>query len=293
MAADDQANTLRRLGSVTPLGLVPPRSRAIAVTGGKGGVGKSTVAVNLAVAYARAGAKTLLVDADMGMADLNLLLGVAPARSMVDVLYGGDIAAVLLEAHGVHLLPALNGSYALANLGAAGRDALFQSIDGLADRFDTLVIDTPAGIGENAMAFAGAAADVLVVATPEPLSLADAYACLKVLHTRAGLQRAFVVPNEVRSPSEAEEVVLRLASLADRFLGIKLVALPPVPYDPITPNAAASGVPLVIAAPDCPAARAIKQVGRRLDALAAPDERTGSGRLFLSQLSGAKKGRAT
>jgi len=272
----DQADGLRRLG---PVELIEtPRRRAIAVTGGKGGVGKSTVAVNLAVTYARRGSKTLAIDGDLGMADLNLLLGVAPEKSLLDVIQGDRLESALVPAHGIYLLPALNGSYRLANLEARARERILDAIDRLGDRFDTIVIDTPAGIGESAMAFAGAAADVIVVATPEPLSLADAYACLKVLVTKQGVRRAFILPNNVRSPSEAEEVFARLAALVDRFIGIELEMLPAIPHDVSIARSAIAGTPFVAMSPDSPASRAIRQVTRRLDALARPpaaEERLG------------------
>jgi flagellar biosynthesis protein FlhG len=255
----------------------------LSVTGGKGGVGKSTLAINLAVAYARRGSRTLALDGDLGMADLNLLLGLAPARSLLDVLGGGAIEEVLIAAHGIHLLPALNGSYRLANLDSQARAKLFTAIGALSERFDTLVVDTAAGIGESTVALAGAAADVVVVATPEPLSLADAYACLKVLATRQGLSRALVLPNAVRSPTEGEEVLAKLSALVSRFLGISIVPLPAVPQDPNCSLAAAAGVPLLLHSPDSPASRAIRRVAQRIDALAQSHERPGGLRGWLER----------
>jgi flagellar biosynthesis protein FlhG len=242
----------------------------IAITGGKGGVGKSTIAINLAVAYGRRRGRVLALDGDAGMADLNILLGVAPERSLLDVVRGVPADEVIVEAHGIHLMPALNGSYALANLDDVARRRIFDSVATLGRRFDTLVIDTPAGLGQNAVAFAGVAADVIVVATPEPLSLADAYACMKVLRTRAGLQRALVIPNGVRTQEEADDVVERLRNLNDRFLGVELEELPAIPFDPAVRAAAAAGVPLVLHAPESPAARALVKIARRIDALSSP-----------------------
>ncbi len=287
----DQAATLRKMAGGKVVDLRPRRDRAIAITGGKGGVGKSTVAVNLACAYAKQGAQALTVDADLGMADLNLLLGVAPEFSLLDILRGCPIDDVLVEAHGIHLLPALNGSYSLENMDDDARAAVFGAISSLDDRFDTLIVDIAAGIGPNQVAFAGAVSDVVVVATPEPLSLADAYACLKVLATRQKLRHAFIAPNRVRSRAEAEEVVARLSSLVGRFLGMTLTPLPAVPYDPLIAEAAAAGIPLVHYRPDAPAARAIKHLARRLDTLAMPDRREGVTRLFWRNAFGdAKEG---
>jgi flagellar biosynthesis protein FlhG len=261
------------------------RDRTIAVTGGKGGVGKSTLAVNLACAYARTGSSTLAIDADLGMADLNLLLGVAPEKSLLDVLRGEPVENVLIDAHGITLLPALNGSYALATLDARGRHGLFAAIDTLQERFETLIVDIAAGIGENAMQFAGAVADALIVITPEPLSLADAYACIKVLHQQQHMHQVYLVPNLVRSDKDAQEIVTRLGSLVGRFLkGVTFEVLPSIPRDPAVRDAAAAGIPLVEHSPDAPAARAIRHIARRLDALATPDVRKGAVRLFWKRL---------
>lgn len=259
---------------MAPVTAIRRGPRSIAITGGKGGVGKSIVAANLAVHWGRSGVRTLLVDGDLAMGDQNLLFGLAPQYSVLDVLQRNrTIEEVLVEAHGIHLLPGLNGSYQLANLDKAARAELFTAIDSLATRFDTLVVDAPAGIGEHALAFASATADVVVIATPEPLSLADAYAGLKALATKHGIGRAFLLPNMVRSPSEADEAVNRFTALVDRFLGITVVPLPGIPFDPAVSAAATAGQPLMLHSPDSAAARAFAKVARRLNALRMPDDR--------------------
>ncbi len=263
----DQAKTLRVLrGGKSDS--IPPGRRSLAITGGKGGVGKSTLALNLAVAYAHANARTLLVDTDLGMADLNLLLGVAPDRSMLDALGGASLDDVLVAAHGIHLLPALNGSYLLSTIGPSTQRRVLDIVDSLATRFDTLIMDVAAGIGQSQTAFGGATAEVLVVVNPEPLSMADAYACLKVLANERGVKHAFLLPNRVTSRAQAEEVVARLGALVDRFLDLDITPLPPIPADPAVVEAAQIGIPLVVHAPDSPAARAIRHLTRALATLA-------------------------
>lgn len=264
--------------------LHPRKERVIAVTGGKGGVGKSTIAVNLAVAYAERGAQTLAVDADFGMADLNLLLGVAPAKNLQDVIGGTSIEDALVSCHGISLLPAANGSYSLESMSDKARRKAFRAIETLSANFNTLIIDVAAGIGANQTEFAGAAADVMIVVTPEALSLADAYACLKVLFLRQGLRRAYVVANRVRNKQEGEEVFSRLQSLVSRFLDLELIQLPCIPYDARFNGAAAAGVPVIKAYPDSPAARAIRAVSRKLDAVAIPDTRTKATYSFWREL---------
>jgi flagellar biosynthesis protein FlhG len=265
----DQAATLRVLrGGKT--GEIAPARRAVAVTGGKGGIGKSTLSVNLAVAYAQGGAKTLLVDTDLGMADLNLLLGVAPEKNVLDALGGAAVADVLVETHGVKLLPALNGSNVLANLGLGGLRRILELVESLAPKFDSLVIDVAAGISSAQTMFAGATSDVVVVVNPEPLSIADAYACLKVLATEQGVTHAYIVPNRVLSRAHAGEVTARLTALVNRFLDLDVTVLPPIPSDPAVAEAAQIGVPLLVHSPDAPAARAIRSVAKALGQLAAP-----------------------
>ncbi|MCX5742150.1 MAG: P-loop NTPase [Proteobacteria bacterium] len=246
-----------------------PGRRAYAITGGKGGVGKSTIAVNLAIAQARTGARTLMVDTDLGMADLNLLLGIAPDKSLLDALGGTPIRDVLVGAHGIQLLPALNGSYLLATLGPVGLRRILEMVAELAREFDTLVFDIAAGIGQAQTTFAGATSDTIVVVNPEPLSMADAYACLKVLSVEQGLRHAYIVPNRVVSRAQADELSARLGALVTRFLDLEITALPPIPADPAVSEAAQIGVPLVVHAPDSPAARAITHLTRTL-AAAAP-----------------------
>ncbi len=268
----DQAKTLRVIrGGATSQKIKIPTRRAFAISGGKGGVGKSTIALNLAIAYAQAGNRTLVLDTDLGMADLNLLLGVAPDKSMLDALGGtATIEDIIVKAHGIELLPALNGSYVLSTLGGAAHDQILSMVAGLAEKFDTLVVDIAAGIGRAQTTFAGATTDAIVVVNPEPLSMADAYASLKVLSIEQGVRHAFVVPNKTSTRAQADEVVNRLRSIVDRFLTLELTALPPIPADHAVAEAAQIGVPLMVHAPDSPAARAIRNLVRSLAALPPP-----------------------
>ncbi len=245
-----------------------PRRRFLAVSGGKGGVGKSTLAVNLALSYARLGHRTLAVDGDFGMADLNLLLGLAPGKSLLNVVEGSSLADVLIERHGIHVLPGANGCFRLANPDRFTRHRIAEVLAALRSQFETLVLDTPAGIETNAMAVTAMAEDVLIVATPEPLSLADAYSAIKVLSQQHGVERVYLVPNQVRYAEQGDELAQQLSSLVTHFLGVEIVVLPSIPYDARMSQAAVAGVPLVLSRPDAPVSRAIARVARALDACA-------------------------
>lgn len=256
------------------------RTRVIAVTGGKGGVGKSSITANLAVHYANRGSRVLVLDADLGMADLNLLFGVAPERSLLDVLLGVPVEHVLVPAHGIHLLPGLNASTQLANLALGERRALLDAVDTLSQEFDTLLIDCAPGLSENALGFAAAAMDVVLVVTPDSTSLADAYACAKVLATEHGVRRMHVLPNVVRSGREGTDVVEHLVRLTRRFLEVSLSPLPAIPFDPKLEQAGAHGVPLMCTSLEAPASRALVQVARRLDGSSLGEDRSGAIQLF-------------
>lgn len=258
----------------------PRRTRVIAMTGGKGGVGKSCLTANLAVHYARRRGKVLVLDADLGTADLNLLFGVAPRRSLLDVLEGHPIEDVLVETCGIHLLPGLNSSFRLANLGPRERQSLLHAVDSLQHRFDTLLVDCAPGLDEGTVAFAAAAADIVLVVTPEPTSLADAYACAKALRRDHGVRRMHLLPNAVRSAAEAQELVKRFTRLVGRFLDVSITPLPAVPFDAHLSAAAVAGVPLMVRTLDSPASQALVQAARRLDSATLGEDRSGSFQLF-------------
>ena len=260
------------------------RRRFIAVTGGKGGTGKSTVAVNLAATYARQGARVLLVDADLGMADLNLLLGVAPNRSIFDLLHGRPFESVLSKTHGVYLLPSLNGSYQLANLEHSVRARFLSLIEKACTEFDTVIIDTAAGLGANSIDFAAMADEVVLVTSSAPASLADTYACLKVLYNYKGLERAYILPNAVSSEAEGQVVFSQLASLSERFLlSLSLQSLPAILFDTEVNIAAANGVPMVFYKPEANVSRALRRVAHRLDMLATSNFSQPKLRSYLNQ----------
>lgn len=258
----------------------------IAVTSGKGGVGKTNLSVNLAIALGRRGARTLAIDADLGLANMDIVMGVAPTYTTAELVRGEvEIEDVLVEGpENVWLLPGASGRYDLANLDDRGRQALFNAVDGLDDRFDCVVVDTGAGVGSNAVGFASAAKDIVVVVTPEPTSIADAYGIVKVLSTRCGVRRLRVVANMVSSAAEGERVFRRINSLAERFLDVVLDYIGHIPRDPVIQRSVVRGQPFTTLYPEAPASRAVDGLAGKLLAADDPDDRQGAIRLFWRKL---------
>lgn len=240
--------------------------QVVAIGGGKGGVGKTVLAANLAMSLANHGARVLAMDADLGMANLDLAFGVVPSRTLVDVIEGSaKLEDVLLAATGgVQLLPAASGRYELASLPPRARASLIDAIDKLSDCFDALLIDTATGIGGNAIHFAGAAQAVVVVATAEPTSIADAYAFIKVLRTQCGIKQTHFVANMVNNRREGERLYEKLASLSDRFLGVDLSYLGSIHNDPTVPRSIRAGIPLLKYDANCEASFDIENITRKL-----------------------------
>lgn len=281
---DDPIDT----GNYVPIrtATTPMSPTVIAVSSGKGGVGKTNLSVNLSMALGARGARVLCIDADLGLANSDIVMGVAPTFTTADLVRGdADVDEVLVEGpQNVWLLPGASGQYDLANLGDHERRDLFAAVDTLDDRFDAVVVDTGAGVGSNAVGFASAAKDILMVVTPEPTSVADAYGMIKVLSTRAGVRRIRIVANMAASAAEGDRVFRRLASLTDRFLDVALDYVGHIPRDPCVGRSVMRGEPFSLTYPDCPASRAVASIAARLWNSDEPDERQGAIRLFWRKL---------
>ncbi len=240
----------------------------LAVTSGKGGVGKSQIAANLAIALAKRGRRVLIVDADVGLASQDLVLGCAPPHDIMDVLSGRaslDEALVSVGAR-VDLLPACPGRYEMANLSLGERARLLGLVDEAGAAHDVVVVDTGAGIGSNAVDFVVDADEALVVVSPDPTSLRDAYAMIKVLDRRGGVQSALVVTNQV-DDVEGASVFARLDDLVRRFLGVRLEHVGSVPRDRAVRDATLAGQPFVVCSPRAQASQAIARLSSRVDTL--------------------------
>ncbi len=242
------------------------RPRVIAVSSGKGGVGKSHVAANLAYCIARAGRRTLLVDADLGMANLDLLLGLNPGRNLGHVVTGQlDLGATLMEGPGGMLfLPGASGLARAADLSEAERNRLMQELLGLEESAELIIIDTGAGISRNVIAFASSADEVLVVTTPEPTAMTDAYALIKVLHLGGYDGRIGVLVNQACDREEGRAVFARLAKTSSRFLARTIYHLGWLPQDTQVGAAVRARRPVVACQPGARVSRALVALSARV-----------------------------
>jgi|CXWL01.1.fsa_nt_gi flagellar biosynthesis protein FlhG len=255
---------------VTPAPVVPRTGasavRVIAVASGKGGVGKTSLTANLAVTLARQGQRVCVLDADLGLANLDVVYGLAPRESLLHVLRGDRrLADVIVEGPaGVRVIPAASGIAELTALGASEQQILLDAVEELDGSVDVLLVDTAAGISSNVLYFAAAAAEVLVVITPEPTALTDAYALVKVLSTRHAVREFQVVVNMARGAADATGAFRRLARAAERFLGVRLEYQGYVPDDDAVGRAVRVQTPVVLGAPGTPASLAIASLADRL-----------------------------
>jgi flagellar biosynthesis protein FlhG len=249
-----------------------PSARTIAVTSGKGGVGKTCITVNLAVALARRGRRVLLIDADLGLANVDTLLGLHPRATLRQVLAGERaIGDVLLDGPaGVKIVPAASGFEDMARLGGREICTLLAHFDGLAEDFDVALVDTGAGLSPAVLCFALAADEKLIVATPEPTALTDAYAMIKVLATRYGERDLALLVNMARSRGDAARTFAHLSRVTERFLGLVPRSLGHLPYDPELAESVRRQQAVLELAPRAPVSLALdalaEQLGNRLDA---------------------------
>ena len=234
--AMDQAGTLRSMreqldGRVAELHM--PATRVLSITSGKGGVGKTAVVSNVAVALAKKGKKVLIIDADLGLANIDVVLGISPPYNL-NHFFNGErtLAEIMIDGpHGMKILPAGSGVQQFTRLDSQLKMRLIESLDALEERFDIVLIDTEAGISDNVTYFNVAAQDILVITTPEPTAITDAYALMKLLSTQYHQKRFLLAVNSVRGADEGLDVFEKLTMVSGRYLDIYLDYLGCIPFD--------------------------------------------------------------
>ncbi|MCL6442012.1 MAG: MinD/ParA family protein [Alicyclobacillus sp.] len=287
----DQAAMLRQRLAPQPdsrnAGDIPGSHRVIAVASGKGGVGKSNFCVNFAIGLRQAGLRPIVIDADIGFANIEVLLGVRPTRTIADVLSGLDIWDVVQEsASGVSFLSAGNGLMDIHALSSEQMDRLLSELHKLQELYDTIIIDSGAGLGGNLSRLIGAADDLILMTTPEPTALTDAYALIKQLAARNRLPCTQILVNRVSTLVDGKLAADKLRMVVEHFLAIQLSVLGYVLEDDSVSRAVMLQTALLTAFPNSPAARCITQLVHNYLNLDVASERRGFSK-FLERLKRA------
>ena len=207
--------------------------RVIAITSGKGGVGKTNITANLAFILSRMKRKTLIFDADMGLANIDVILGISPKYNMHHVLLGEkSLSDVIVPGPGgIKILPAASGIQEMAELSKGQKLTLMEELNDLNEGFDFMFIDTAAGITGNVLYFNMAAKEIIVIVSPEPTSLTDAYALIKILYNGHAEKRIMLIVNMVKNSHEAQEVFAKLSKATEHFLDLSIEYLGYIIYD--------------------------------------------------------------
>ena len=257
----DQAEGVRQLVRTRPR-----PARVIAVTSGKGGVGKTNVAVNLAIAVAQFRKRVVLVDLDLGLANADILLDVTPKFNLSQALVGrktiDEIAVPAMG--GIRLVPGASGVERLANLSDVERASLLDSFEALHRDADYIIFDTGAGISKNTTAFLAAADDVIVVTMPEPTAVVDAYAVIKMLSKELDHGDLFILMNQCSGRQEAEKFANGISVTANKLLNVYVEKLGYILTDPRVPQAVRQRRPFVMAYPGCPASQCLRSIAERV-----------------------------
>ena len=275
----DQAQGIRQMKAQHPV-------RVIAVTSGKGGVGKSNVTINLAVTLAQTGERVMVMDADMGLANIDVLLGLSPGQNLSHVINGEcSLEETIIEGPaGIKIVPASSGVAAMSDLTPAQNAGVIRSFSELTEPVDTLLIDTAAGLSDSVVSYTRAAREVIVVVCDEPASITDAYAMVKVMNRDYGVERFHVLANQAHGVTQGRELYNKLARVSERFLDVTLDYLGCIPYDESLKKAVQKQKSVVEAFPRSPSATAFKQIAKKTQQWPAPSSVEGHLEFFIERL---------
>lgn len=274
----DQATNLRRIvkkesGKVHKLrekdGSFPPKNSpmVIAVTSGKGGVGKTNIVGNLAITYQRMRKRVLIFDADLGLANIDIIFGINPKYTIEEVIKGEkELSQIIAKGpEGVAIIPASSGVQELSHLSEGHKINLLNEFDLLNNMYDILLIDTGAGISSNVIYFNLAAQERIVVVTPEPTSITDAYALIKVMFMQHGTKKFIILMNMVRNEKEAVSVYKHLSRVVEKFMGsISLDYAGYIPYDKHLHKSVNRREPVTCCYPQSPSSQSFKKLAEYL-----------------------------
>lgn len=260
------------------------RAHTVAITSGKGGVGKSNVATNMSLALATLRQSVLILDADLGLANVDMLLGVKPRFNLQHVISGQKtLSEVVMEGpHGIKIIPGATGVQELADLDSEHRDLLLEKLSVLESQFDFLIMDTGAGLSRNVVGIASACDTVIVVTTPEPTAIMDAYSMIKVVHQTSSELALKLIINMARSEKEAQKTSESMIKVTRQFLNVSLDTLGYLPLDGSVRDAVQHWQPFFLRSPQSPASRQILRIAH---ALASPQEASPTSPSFFQKLA--------
>lgn len=264
----------------------PHPVQVIAVSGGKGGVGKSNVSVNLGIALAQKGRRVVLLDADLGLANIDVLLGITANRNLSDVLAGDcDLRDVLVDGPGgIKIVPASSGTQRMTQLSSMEHTGLINAFSELGDQIDVLIVDTAAGISESVISFLRASQELLLVVCDEPTSITDAYALIKLMNREYGTNRFRILANQVRNEQEGKHLFEKLTRVTERFLDVALQYVGMVPYDEAVRKAVQRQKAVLDAYPRAKASLAIRALAEKVDNWPLPSSPRGHLEFFVERL---------
>lgn len=259
--------------------------KAIAVTAGKGGVGKTNIAVNLGIALAKTH-KVMLLDSDLGLANVDTLLGLCPIRNLSHVIRGDcHLQDIVIELpSGLKIIPASSGQESLLNLDASVHGGLIQAFSALSDNIDILLVDTAPGISENVIKYLQAVQEIIVVVCDEPTSLTDSFALIKVLHQQYGCWRFRIIANMVRSVKEGRDLYTKLTRVTDQFLDVTLDYLGSIPFDHDVRLAVKQQRAFLDQFPNGSASQQLQKISEKISAWPIDESRDADHGFFLERL---------
>jgi flagellar biosynthesis protein FlhG len=260
--------------------------QVIAVSGGKGGVGKSNVSINLAIALSEMGRRVVVLDADLGLANIDVLLGITANRNLADVLSGEcSLREVLVDGPGgTRIVPASSGTQRMTQLSTMEHAGLVNAFSELGDDIDVLIVDTAAGISEGVISFLRASQELLLVVCDEPTSITDVYALIKLMNREYGTTRFRILANQVRNEQEGKHLFEKLTRVTERFLDVALHYTGFVPYDEAVKKAVQRQRAVLEAYPRAKASLAIKTLAQKVDNWPLPTSPRGHLEFFVERL---------
>jgi flagellar biosynthesis protein FlhG len=282
----DQAERLRELvnNHNNSNKAVVSKTRVIAVTSGKGGVGKTNIAVNLSIFLSRLGKKVTIIDTDLGLANIDLILGMIPKYHLGHLFAGEkDLSEITMEGPaGIRVIAGGSGFQELADLSSWQIDKCINNLAALEEDNDFIILDTGAGISNKVIKFLTAAEEIMVVTIPEPTAIADAYGVIKVLSRENPSAKVYVVVNMVKSQQEGEQVFERLTMVAEKFLQFPLESMGMIFNDPVVSKAVKQQQPFSLIYPKSKASMSVLNIAQKM--LSLPIQSSGGFSLFLRRL---------